>query len=131
MRTIIVLQHFSRNFFKPVDPIYPFLSGFPPFSDRKMMELYSIVTELMARTSDLGNLDRNEIVRLIQKCAYINIEIKIESDAAFGLESPNLGSETFWREITPDMFWFWANQDGLLKKMLPKCISHKNLQSSQ
>jgi hypothetical protein len=129
MQTIYVLQHVSINFFKPIEPNYPFESGHPPICMNKCCQILAIVDRILIRNPDFGNLkpiDMLDMLRLVQSCAFANIGMRIESDAAFGLDSSYLGSKTFWRELTPQMFWAWANQDGLLKRMILRFISHKN-----
>jgi hypothetical protein len=86
---------------------------------------------LLERNPQLGNIKPISILRLVQSCAFANIGIKIDGDAAFGLDSSYLGSITYWRKLTPQMFWAWANKDGLLRRMIPKCISYKNSKLSQ
>jgi hypothetical protein len=71
VQTIFVLQHVSKNFFNPVEPNYPFESGHPPVSLNKCCELLSIITELLERTSDFGNLESIDILRLLHKIAKI------------------------------------------------------------
>ena len=127
MQTNFVLQHLSRNFFNPLEPIYyPFEPVHPPISINKCCEILSIIDRILKRDPYFENLKSIEILRLIQKCTFTNIGIKIDRDADFGIDSSYLWSITFWRELTPQMFWAWANQDGLLEKMIPKFISHKN-----
>lgn len=130
-QTIFVLQHVSINFFKPIEPNYPFESGHPPIALNKCCELLSIIDRLLERNPQLGNIELISMLRLVQSCAFANIGITIDGDAAFGLDSSYLGSITYWRELTPQMFWAWANQDGLLRMMISKFISYKNSQSSQ
>jgi len=129
MQTIFVLQHVSNCFLRPVEPNYPFESGHPPICMNKCCQILAIVDRILKRNPDFGNLkpiNMLDMLRLVQSCAFANIGMRIESDAAFGLDSSYLGSKTFWRELTPQMFWAWANQDGLLMMMIPKFISHKN-----
>jgi hypothetical protein len=126
MKTFYVLQHVSNTFFNLEEPIYPFESIHPPICLNKCCEILSMIDRILKRDPYFENLKLIEILRLIQKCAFRNIGIKIESDAAFGIDSSYLGSITFWRELTPQMFCAWANQDGLLRKMIPKFIAYKN-----
>jgi hypothetical protein len=126
MKTFYVLQHVSNTFFNLEEPNYPFESVHPPICLNKCCEILSIIDRILKRDPYFENLKSIEILRLIQKCAFTNIGIKIFRDAAFGFDSSYLGSITFWRELTPQMFWAWANQDGLLRKMITKCISQKN-----
>lgn len=134
-QTVFVLQHVCRIFFKPIEPNYPFESKHPPVSLNKCCELIKIIDMFFKRNPQLGDIDcisiLSSMVRLVQSCAFANIRIKIDGDAAFGLDSSYLGSITYWRELTPQMFWAWANQDGLLRRMIPKCISYKNSKLSQ
>ena len=125
MKTFYVLQHVSNTFFNLEEPIYPFESIHPPICIRNS-EFRTMIDRILKRDPYFENLKPIEILRLIQKCAFRNIGIKIESDAAFGIDSSYLGSITFWRELTPQMFCAWANQDGLLRKMIPKFIFNKN-----
>jgi hypothetical protein len=125
MKTFYVLQHVSNTFFNLEEPIYPFESIHPPICIRNS-EFRTMIDRILKRDPYFENLKPIEILRLIQKCAFTNIGIKIFRDAAFGFDSSYLGSITFWRELTPQMFWAWANQDGLLRKMITKCISQKN-----
>lgn len=126
MQTIFVLQHVSNCFLRPMEPNYPFESGHPPISLNKCCEILAIIDRILKRNPRLGGVELIGMLRLVQSCAFANIRMKIESDAAFGLDSSYLGSITFWRELTPQMFWVWANEDGLLRRMIPKFISHKN-----
>jgi len=128
MQTIFVLQHISNCFLRPVQSNYPFESEHPPISLNKCCEIMTIVDNIILKrypqlgdSIPIGRL-RLGIMRLIQKCAFANIGIKIGSDAAFGIDSSYLGSINYWRELTPQMFWFWANQDGLLRRMIPRVI---------
>ena len=115
-----------------MEPNYPFESGHPPITLNKCCELLSIIDRLLKRNPQLGDIEPIGMLRLVQSCAFANIGMRIESYAAFGLDSSYLGSITYWRELTPQIFWAWANQDGLLRKMIPKCISHKNrIQASE
>lgn len=125
MKTFYVLQRVSNTFFNLEEPNYPFESGHPPICIRNS-EFRTMIDRILKRDPYFENLKPIEILRLIQKCAFRNIGIKIESDADFGIDSSYLGSITFWRELTPQMFWAWANQDGLLRKMIPKFIFNKN-----
>ena len=132
MQTIFFIQHGCRIFFKPIEPNYPFESNHPPITLNKCCELLSIIDRLLKRNPQLGDIEPIGMLRLVQSCAFANIGMRIESYAAFGLDSSYLGSITYWRELTPQIFWAWANQDGLLRKMIPKCISHKNrIQASE
>jgi len=134
MQTIFVLQNISINFFKPIEPIYPFELSYPPITLNKCCELLAIIDRLLKRNPQLGNIESIRMLRiesismlrLVQSCAFANIGIKIDRDAAFGLDSSYLGSITYWRELTPQMFWAWANQDGLLKRMILRFISNIN-----
>jgi hypothetical protein len=125
MKTFYVLQHVSNTFFNLEEPIYLFESIHPLICIRNS-EFRTMIDRILKRDPYFENLKPIEILRLIQKCAFRNIGIKIESDAAFGIDSSYLGSITFWRELTPQMFCAWANQDGLLRKMIPKFIFNKN-----
>jgi hypothetical protein len=125
MKTFYVLHHVSNTFFNLEEPIYPFESIHPPICIRNS-EFRTMIDRILKRDPYFENLKPIEILRLIQKCAFRNIGIKIERDAAFGIDSSYLGSITFWRELTPQMFCAWANQDGLLRKMIPKFIFNKN-----
>ena len=126
MKTFYVLQHVSNTFFNLEEPIYHFESIHPPICLNKCCEILSMIDRILKRDPFFENLKSIEILRVIQKCAFTNIGMRIESDAAFGIDSSYLGSITFWRELTPQMFCAWANQDGLLRKMIPKFIAHKN-----
>jgi hypothetical protein len=126
MQTIFVLQHVSINFFRPVEPNYPFESGHPPISMNKCCQILAILDSILKRNPQFGNIELIEMLRLVQSCAFANIGIKIDSDAAFGFDSSYLRSITFWREITAQMIWSLANRDGLLMRMIPKFIFNKN-----
>jgi hypothetical protein len=126
MKTFYVLQHVSNTFFNLKEPNYLFFdSVHPPICLNKCCEILSIIDRLLKRDPYFENLKSIDILRVIQKCAFTNIGIKIFRDADFGIDSSYLCSITFWRELTPQMFWAWANQDGLLRKTITKYISHK------
>ena len=125
MKTFYVLQHVSNTFFNLEEPIYPFESIHPPICLNKCCEILSMIDRILKRDPYFENLKSIEILRQIQKCAFTNIGIKIFRDADFGIDSSYIWSITFWRELTPQMFWVWANQDGLLRKMITKYISQK------
>ena len=126
MKTFYVLQHVSNTFFNLEEPNYPFESGHPPISMNKCCQILAIVDSILKRNPQFGNIELIEMLRLVQSCAFANIGIKIDSDAAFGFDSSYLRSITFWREITAQMIWSFANQDGLLMRMIPKFIFNKN-----
>jgi len=125
MKTFYVLQHVSNTFFNLEKSNYLSESVHPPICLNKCCEILSIIDRILKRDPYFENLKSIEILRLIQKCAFTNIGIKIFRDADFGIDSSYLCSITFWRELTPQMFWAWANQDGLLRKMITKYISQK------
>jgi len=126
MQTIFVLQHISNCFLRPVEANYPWaIGGCPPIALNKCCVLLAMGDILLKRNPQLGNIESVEILRLVQSCAFANIGMRIESDADFGLDSSYIGSE-IWRELTPQTFWVWANQDGLLRRMILIFISNKN-----